>query len=79
MDSDARQHLAKISDGDARKCLNALEIGVLTTPPDSRNSIHFTLAARRGKYSAESCRLRSSGRRSLRHDQRVHQEHARFG
>ncbi len=45
MDSDARQHLAKISDGDARKCLNALEIGVLTTPPDSRNSIHFTLAA----------------------------------
>jgi putative ATPase len=45
MDRDARQHLAKISDGDARKCLNALEIGVLTTPPDSRNSIHFTLAA----------------------------------
>ena len=44
MDRDARQHLAKISDGDARKCLNALEIGVLTTPPDSRNSIHFTLA-----------------------------------
>jgi len=43
MDRDARQHLAKISDGDGRKCLNALEIGVLTTPPDSRNSIHFTL------------------------------------
>src|SRR5690242_20472086 len=33
MDSDARRHLAKLSDGDARKCLNALEIGVLTTPP----------------------------------------------
>lgn len=33
MDADARQHLAKVSDGDARKCLNALEIGVLTTPP----------------------------------------------
>jgi putative ATPase len=32
MDRDARRHLAKISDGDARKCLNALEIGVLTTP-----------------------------------------------
>jgi putative ATPase len=31
MDRDARQHLAKLSDGDARKCLNALEIGVLTT------------------------------------------------
>jgi len=59
MDEDARRHLAKLSDGDARKCLNALEIGVLTTPPDSvaggggpgtaitdrgHNVIHFTLA-----------------------------------
>ena len=43
-DKDARRHLAKLSDGDARKCLNALEIGVLTTPPDSRGVIHFTLA-----------------------------------
>jgi putative ATPase len=49
----ARKHLAKLSDGDARKCLNALEIGVLTTPavdatPSSREAaaatIHFTLA-----------------------------------
>jgi putative ATPase len=32
MDKPARRHLAKLSDGDARKCLNALEIGVLTTP-----------------------------------------------
>jgi len=44
MDRDAQEHLAKLSDGDARKCLNALEIGVLTTPVDSRNVIHFTLA-----------------------------------
>jgi len=43
VDKDARRHLAKISDGDARKCLNALEIGVLTTRADSRNVIHFTL------------------------------------
>ncbi len=34
MDANAKRHLAKLSDGDARKCLNALEIGVLTTPPD---------------------------------------------
>jgi putative ATPase len=34
IDKNARQHLAKLSDGDARKCLNALEIGVLTTPPE---------------------------------------------
>ncbi len=34
MNKDARRHLAKLSDGDARKALNALEIGVLTTPPE---------------------------------------------
>ncbi len=33
MEAEAKRHLAKLSDGDARKCLNALEIGVLTTPP----------------------------------------------
>jgi putative ATPase len=43
-DKDAKRHLAKLSDGDARKCLNALEIGVLTTAPDSKGVIHFTLA-----------------------------------
>jgi putative ATPase len=35
MDADARTHLAKLADGDARKCLNALEVGVLTTPPSA--------------------------------------------
>ena len=44
IDKEGRRHLAKLSDGDARKCLNALEIGVLTTLPDSRGVIHFTLA-----------------------------------
>ncbi len=46
IDKNARRHLAKLSDGDARKCLNALEIGVLTTPPDGKDdgTIHFTLA-----------------------------------
>ena len=43
IDADARTHLAKISDGDARKCLNALEIGVLTTAPNESGVIHFTL------------------------------------
>jgi putative ATPase len=33
IEKNARRHLAKLSDGDARKCLNALEIGVLTTAP----------------------------------------------
>jgi putative ATPase len=44
IDKDARRHLAKLSDGDARKCLNALEIGVLTTPTDTKGLIRFTLA-----------------------------------
>lgn len=44
VDADARTHLAKLADGDARKCLNALEVGVLTTPPDKKGVIHFTLA-----------------------------------
>jgi putative ATPase len=44
IDKNARRHLAKLSDGDARKCLNALEIGVLTTQPDSNEVIHFTVA-----------------------------------
>src|SRR5438105_2570786 len=33
IDNEAKRHLAKLSDGDARKCLNALEIGVMTTSP----------------------------------------------
>ena len=54
MDADARRHLAKLSDGDARKCLNALEVGVLTTPPmagatysgrDARKRVPPTAAA----------------------------------
>jgi putative ATPase len=44
MDPDARTHLAKLADGDARKCLNALEVGVLTTPANKNAVIHFTLA-----------------------------------
>jgi len=44
MDPDSRTHLAKLADGDARKCLNALEVGVLTTPADKKRVIHFTLA-----------------------------------
>jgi putative ATPase len=44
LDDDAAEHLAVISDGDGRKCLNALEVGVLTTPPDADGVIHFTRA-----------------------------------
>lgn len=39
----AINHLIKMSDGDARKLLNALEIGVLTTPKDKNGVINFNL------------------------------------
>ena len=37
-------HLSRISDGDARKALNALEIAALTTARDGDGSVHITLA-----------------------------------
>jgi len=49
MDADARHHLAKLSDGDARKALNALEIGVLTTPPESVAGVDDPGKKTRGK------------------------------
>jgi putative ATPase len=51
MGKDARRHLAKLSDGDARKCLNALEIGVLTTPPVARASLPAEKNNRQGADS----------------------------
>ncbi len=41
----ALRHLAVVSDGDARKALNALEIAALTTPPDAQGWIRLDLAA----------------------------------
>jgi putative ATPase len=38
-------HLAKLSDGDARKALNSLEIAALTTSPGADGVIHIDLAA----------------------------------
>lgn len=35
------EHLATTADGDARKCLNALEVAVVTTPPDSDGVIRL--------------------------------------
>ena len=39
----AALHLATVSDGDARKCLNALEIAARTTPYDAGGRIRITL------------------------------------
>ena len=46
---EALDHLALISDGDARKALNSLEIAALTTLPDKSGAIQLTLAV------AEEC------------------------
>jgi putative ATPase len=44
-DEAALGHLARLSDGDARKALNALEIAALTTGPGADGVIHLDLAA----------------------------------
>ena len=41
----ALEFLAEVCEGDARRALNALEVGCLTTPPDPQGVIRFTLAA----------------------------------
>jgi putative ATPase len=42
--AEAKAHLATIADGDARKCLTALELAAITTPPDAEGRISITLA-----------------------------------
>jgi putative ATPase len=44
LDDDARAHLVNVANGDARALLNALELAVETTPPDSDGARHITLA-----------------------------------
>jgi len=43
-DENGLRHLATISDGDARKALNSLEIAALTTAPDAHGVVRITLA-----------------------------------
>lgn len=43
-DEAALRHIAQMSAGDLRTAYNALELAVLTTPPDSEGKIHVTLA-----------------------------------
>jgi len=43
LEKDAAQHLARVSDGDARKCLNALEIAALTTAAEEAGTVRISL------------------------------------
>ena len=49
VDDDALAHIVRVSDGDARKALNSLEIAALTTPPVADGVIPIDLAV------AEQC------------------------
>lgn len=44
VDEEALRHLGRVSDGDARKALNALEIAALTTEPGTDGRIHINVA-----------------------------------
>lgn len=43
IDEDALDFLADMAGGDARSALNAIELGILTTPRDENGKIHITL------------------------------------
>lgn len=43
MEEEATRHLARYADGDARRMYNALELAVLSTPPDAQGVIHVTV------------------------------------
>jgi putative ATPase len=44
IDSDAFDHIIRVSGGDARNALNALELAVESTPPDNSGTISISLA-----------------------------------
>ena len=43
IEKEAARHLARVSDGDARKALNSLEIAALTTAPETDGTIRITM------------------------------------
>lgn len=49
IDGEALDFLADVANGDARTALNAVELGILTTPPSDDGRIHITLG------TAEQC------------------------
>jgi len=57
-DPAALSFLAEVSDGDARRSLNALEIAVLTTPPNADGVIELDRAVAAESIQNESRRLR---------------------
>ncbi len=58
LEPEGEEHLLRMADGDARRALNALELAVLSTPPDARGRVRI------GLPEAEA----STQRRALRYD-----------
>lgn len=43
-EEEALEHLAQVASGDARAALNALELAVVSSPPDAQGKVHIDLA-----------------------------------
>lgn len=61
MDADAMEFLADMCEGDARRALNAVELGVLTTQPSEDGQIHLTLSVVEECIQTRAIRYDQSG------------------
>lgn len=60
-DEKALEHIAKMSDGDARKALGALEIAVLTTRPEDDSTVKLTVSVAEDSIQKKSIVYDKSG------------------
>ncbi len=61
LEDDAKAFLADLANGDARSALNALELGVLTTPKSEDGNIHITLEVAKECIQKRSIRYDKDG------------------
>lgn len=60
-DEEALAHIARTAGGDARSALNAIELAVLTTPPDGEGIRHITLETAEESIQRKMVRYDKSG------------------
>ncbi len=60
-DAEALEFLAEVADGDARRALNALEIGCLTTPPSKTGERHFSIEEAQASIQTKQVRYDKDG------------------
>ncbi len=66
VDDDALNHIAQTAGGDLRTAYNALELAVLTTPPDEKGHIHVRLADAEQSIQRKALSYNEIGRASCR-------------